>query len=64
GALRGRVLAGVQGNENVRIFCSNLQAELVSIAGNYRVSEDIVESERNTPVQIYLSKHAIIIQNI
>ncbi|HIG64575.1 MAG TPA: septum site-determining protein MinC [Methyloprofundus sp.] len=64
GALRGRVLAGVQGNENVRIFCSNLQAELVSIAGNYRVSEDIAESERNTPVQIYLSKHAIIIQNI
>lgn len=64
GTLRGRVLAGVQGNEDVRIFCSNLQAELVSIAGNYRVSEDILESERNAPVQIYLNKQAIIIQNI
>ena len=64
GTLRGRVLAGVQGNENVRIFCSNLQAELVSIAGCYRVSEDIAESERNTPVQIYLNKQAIIIQKI
>lgn len=64
GTLRGRVLAGVQGNENVRIFCSNLQAELVSIAGSYRVSEDILESERNAPVQIYLNKQAIIIQNI
>ena len=64
GTLRGRVLAGVKDNENARIFCSNLQAELVSIAGNYRVSEDIVESERNTPVQIYLNKHAIIIQKI
>ena len=64
GTLRGRALAGVQDNENARIFCSNLQAELVSIAGNYRVSEDIVESERNAPVQIYLNKNAIIIQNI
>ncbi|GFO72053.1 septum site-determining protein MinC [Bathymodiolus japonicus methanotrophic gill symbiont] len=63
GTLRGRVLAGVQGNEDVRIFSSNLQAELVSIAGNYRVSEGILESERNAPVQIYLNKQAIIIQN-
>ncbi|MGR9101246.1 MAG: septum site-determining protein MinC, partial [Gammaproteobacteria bacterium] len=39
GALRGRALAGVQGNENSRIFCSDLQAELVSIAGNFKISE-------------------------
>lgn len=62
--LRGRALAGVQGNENARIFCSDLQAELVSIDGNYRISEDIVDSERNAPVQIYLSKQAIIIQTL
>lgn len=62
--LRGRALAGVQGDANARIFCSNLQAELVSVAGNYRVSEDITESERNTPVQIYLNKQAIIIQSL
>lgn len=64
GTLRGRVLAGVQGNEEARIFCSDLQAELVSIAGNYRISEDIEESVRNTPVQIYLNKQALIIKNI
>ncbi|OQK17299.1 septum site-determining protein MinC [Methyloprofundus sedimenti] len=64
GTLRGRALAGIPDNGNARIFCSDLQSELVSIAGNYRVSEDIIESERNTPVQIYLSKQAIIIQNI
>ncbi|WP_428353378.1 septum site-determining protein MinC [Methyloprofundus sp.] len=63
GTLRGRALAGVPDNDNARIFCSDLQAELVSIAGNYRVSEDILESERNKPVQIYLNKQAIIIQN-
>lgn len=64
GSLRGRALAGVLGNENVRIFCSDLQAELISIAGNYRVSEDIEESARATPVQIYLNKQALIIKNI
>jgi len=64
GSLRGRALAGVQGNENSRIFCTDLQAELVSIAGNYRVSEDIDQSVRNTPVQIYLNKQALLIKNI
>jgi len=64
GALRGRALAGVQGNENSRIFCTDLQAELISIAGNYRVSEDIDQSVRNTPVQIYLNKQALLIKNI
>lgn len=64
GTLRGRALAGVPVNENARIFCADLQAELVSIAGNYRVSEDIAELEQNTCVQVYLSKQAIIIQNI
>src|SRR5579863_7067055 len=33
GALRGRALAGVQGNTHARIFCRTLEAELVSIAG-------------------------------
>ncbi len=64
GTLRGRALAGVQGNEDACIFCSDLQAELVSIAGNYRISEDIDESVRNTPVKIYLNKQALIIKNI
>lgn len=62
--LRGRALAGVRGNENALIFCSDLQAELVSIAGNYRISENIKKSERNTPVQIHLDKQALIIKNI
>ena len=64
GTLRGRALAGVQGDESACIFCSDLQAELVSIAGNYRISDDIEESVRNTPVQIYLNKQALLIKNI
>lgn len=64
GSLRGRALAGVQGDESAQIFCSDLQAELVSVAGNYRISEDLDDSNRNTPVQIYLNDQALIIKNI
>jgi septum site-determining protein MinC len=64
GALRGRALAGVQGNTESRIFCSDLQSELVSIAGHYKVSEDLVQSVRGKPVQIYLQDKALIIKDI
>jgi septum site-determining protein MinC len=62
--LRGRALAGVRGNTEARIFCFDLQAELISIAGNYKVSEDLDESVRNKPVQIYLQDQALIIKDI
>ncbi|MEZ1316353.1 septum site-determining protein MinC [Pseudomonas fluorescens] len=41
GAMRGRVLAGVKGDTKARIFCQQMTAELVSIAGHYKVSEDL-----------------------
>jgi septum site-determining protein MinC len=41
GPLRGRALAGVRGNAEARIFCQSLEAELVSIAGHYKVAEDL-----------------------
>jgi len=62
--LRGRALAGVRGNTDARIFCFDLQAELISIAGNYKVSEDLDEAVRNKPVQIYLQDQALIIKDI
>ena len=62
--LRGRALAGVRGNTEARIFCFDLQAELVSIAGNYKISEDLDETVRNKPVQIYLQDQALIIKDI
>lgn len=39
GALRGRALAGIKGDTSARIFCSTLNAELVSIAGQYLMPE-------------------------
>lgn len=62
--LRGRALAGVQGNADARIFCSDLQAELISIAGNYKISEDMSEMLSKKSVQIYLQGHTLIIKDI
>ncbi|MFR0716617.1 septum site-determining protein MinC [Enterobacterales bacterium BD_CKDN230030183-1A_HGKHYDSX7] len=41
GAMRGRALAGIKGNTKARIFCYQMTAELVSIAGQYRVCEEL-----------------------
>jgi septum site-determining protein MinC len=54
GALRGRALAGAGGDVDERIFCSRLEAELVSIAGRYLVSEQLPPEQQGFPVQIAL----------
>nr|WP_221281936.1 septum site-determining protein MinC [Chiayiivirga flava] len=54
GALRGRALAGAQGNEGARIFCREFHAELVSIAGHYKVIEEVPKELRGKPVQVWL----------
>lgn len=62
--LRGRALAGVQGNTAARIFCLDLQAELISISGDYKTSEHLTEQIQKRPVQVYLQDHALIIKEI
>lgn len=65
GALRGRALAGVQGNVNARIFCQTLEAELVSIAGFYLTKEEmqpLVKSDGM--IQIFLTNEKICVQSI
>lgn len=64
GTLRGRALAGVRGDTQCRIFCRDLQAELVSIAGHYRVNEDLEESVKGRSVQIYMQDTALIIESL
>ncbi len=54
GPLRGRALAGLSGDTSARIFCLSLEAEMVSIAGLYRVNEDFEPAIVRKPVQIYL----------
>jgi septum site-determining protein MinC len=56
GALRGRALAGAQGNEKARIFCREFHAELVAVAGHYKVLEDIPKELRGKAVQVWLDE--------
>jgi septum site-determining protein MinC len=54
GALRGRALAGAGGDSEARIFCTRLEAELISIAGRYMVSEQLPADAQSAPVQVSL----------
>ena len=62
GPLRGRALAGVTGDQSARIFCQSLEAELVSIAGQYQISEDIDVSNWKLAVDIHLDAGRLQIQ--
>ncbi len=62
GALRGRALAGLSGDVNVRIFCQALDAELVSIAGFYKLSDEL--PQHKGPCQIYLKDEQIIVESL
>ena len=42
------------GNTDSRIFCQSLEAELVSVAGVYKVLEEIPEELFGKPAQIWL----------
>lgn len=55
GPLRGRALAGINGDEQARIFTLSLEAELVSIAGQYKISEDLQGGDWKKPVQLHLA---------
>lgn len=59
GALRGRAMAGYTGDAQARIFCRKLGAELVSIAGRYRVSENLENRYIGRAVQISLDGDAL-----
>ncbi|MGH8027632.1 MAG: septum site-determining protein MinC, partial [Pseudoxanthomonas sp.] len=43
-----------QGNTDARIFCREFHAELVAIAGHYKVLEDVPKELRGKPVQVWL----------
>ena len=54
GTLRGRAMAGVNGNSAARIYCQKIEAELLAIDGYYQTAEDIDASLRNRPAQAWL----------
>jgi septum site-determining protein MinC len=54
GTLRGRAMAGVNGNSAARIYCQKIEAELLAIDGYYQTAEDISVTLRNRPAQAWL----------
>jgi septum site-determining protein MinC len=62
GRLSGRALAGAQGDAAARIYCMDFQAELISIAGRYRVFEDLPAELRGKPVQAWLDGEKLLIE--
>jgi septum site-determining protein MinC len=54
GTLRGRAMAGVNGNAAARIYCQRIEAELLAIDGYYQTAEEISATLRNRPAQAWL----------
>ena len=53
--LRGKAMAGARGNTEARIFALSLEAELISIAGIYRTSENPLPANiQGKPTQVRL----------
>ncbi|ABA57031.1 septum site-determining protein MinC [Nitrosococcus oceani ATCC 19707] len=61
GSLRGRALAGIRGDITARIFCQSLEAELIAIAGNYKLIDDTEDSLKGHPAQVYLREDHLMI---
>ena len=64
GTLRGRALAGVKGNTQARVFCQSLDAELISIAGQFIMHDKVKTSCWKQPAQIYLEDESLHIEPI
>ncbi|RWF39553.1 MAG: septum formation inhibitor MinC, partial [Mesorhizobium sp.] len=54
GTLRGRAIAGSQGNRSARIFCRRNEAELISVDGWYTTAEEMEGVSRGKAVQAFL----------
>jgi septum site-determining protein MinC len=61
GSLKGRAMAGAQGDAKARIFVSDFRAELVAIAGHYRVFEQIPKDLEGQSVQCWLDGEKLLI---
>lgn len=64
GSLRGRAMAGAQGDEKARIYISNFHAELVAIAGHYRVFEQIPKDLEGQSVRCWLEGEKLLIAKL
>lgn len=62
GMMRGRALAGASGDSQCQIFCTQLSAELVSIAGQYWLSDQIPSDYSGHAARVSLLDNVLTIQ--
>ena len=62
GTLRGRAIAGSNGNPRARIYCRRLEAELLAIDGLYKTADTLDSPLRGRPVQAWLQGDAIVVE--
>lgn len=62
GTLRGRALAGARGRKDARIWCQNLDAELVSINGIYRTRDSLEPNVIGKAAVIEIQQEKLIIR--
>ncbi|CAM2884568.1 MULTISPECIES: septum site-determining protein MinC [Vibrio] len=64
GTLRGRAIAGASGQKEARIICHDLQAELVSIAGNYWLSDQIESEFWQQKVMLSMNDDSLLFESL
>jgi septum site-determining protein MinC len=62
--LRGRALAGAYDNAEASIFCMNLEAELLSVAGRHLLADEIPEEHRGKAVRAHIKDDRLVITRI
>jgi septum site-determining protein MinC len=64
GMMRGRALAGASGERDAQIFSTHLAAELVSIAGEYWLSDQIPAEFYGKAARLRLAENALTVQSL
>lgn len=63
GTIRGRAISGASGRTDTKIFCQNLQAELISIAGVYMLHDQLGEYA-NLPQRIEIENQKMVFNHL
>lgn len=64
GTLRGRAIAGASGQREARIICHDLQAELISIAGRYWLSDQIESQFWQQRVMLSMTDESLYLETL
>jgi septum site-determining protein MinC len=62
GPMRGRALAGVNGNLSARVFCQSFEAELIAIAGLYQTSDNFDPAVLKLRTQAFLRDETLCVE--